>query len=120
MAAEGNATAQTIVAALDAEGAGDPNPFVRDVNARAAGTDCDKDHAPWGMKVADGAGACWEHVHPNEWNVVDASYWIYLMHLPLTLFIPALFRNWDIDGTVKMFVMMVLVTMLRRRCRRRR
>ncbi|MEE2681941.1 MAG: acyltransferase family protein [Planctomycetota bacterium] len=42
--------------------------------------------------------------------LVDASYWIYLMHLPLTLFIPGLFRYWNIDGTVKMFVMMALVT----------
>jgi glucan biosynthesis protein C len=42
--------------------------------------------------------------------LVDASYWIYLMHLPLTIFIPACFRYWDIDGTVKMFVMMILVT----------
>lgn len=42
--------------------------------------------------------------------MVDASYWIYLMHLPLTLFIPALFRYWDIDGTLKMLIMMVLVT----------
>jgi peptidoglycan/LPS O-acetylase OafA/YrhL len=42
--------------------------------------------------------------------LVDASYWIYLMHLPLTIFIPACFRYWDIDGTIKMFVMMILVT----------
>ena len=58
-------------------------------------------------------GVC-ERIFRSEWRsvryMVDASYWIYLMHLPLTLFIPALFRNWDIDGTVKMFVMMVLVT----------
>jgi len=42
--------------------------------------------------------------------LVDASYWIYLMHLPLTIFIPACFRYWDIGGTIKMFVMMILVT----------
>ena len=42
--------------------------------------------------------------------LVDASYWIYLMHLPLTFFVPALFRHWDINGTLKMLVMMVLVT----------
>lgn len=42
--------------------------------------------------------------------LVDASYWIYLMHLPLTIFIPACFRYWNIDGTIKMFVMMILVT----------
>ena len=42
--------------------------------------------------------------------LVDASYWIYLMHLPLTFFVPALFRHWNINGTLKMLVMMVLVT----------
>ncbi|MBB48648.1 MAG: hypothetical protein CMJ33_08925 [Phycisphaerae bacterium] len=43
--------------------------------------------------------------------LVDASYWIYLMHLPLTIFVPACFRFWNVDGTVKMFLMMVLVTL---------
>ena len=42
--------------------------------------------------------------------LVDASYWIYLLHLPLTFFIPAMFRHWNINGTLKMLVMMVLVT----------
>ena len=44
--------------------------------------------------------------------MVDASYWIYLMHLPLTIFIPALFRGWNVWGIVKMPVMIVLVTVL--------
>ena len=58
-------------------------------------------------------GVC-ERIFRSEFRpvryLVDASYWIYLMHLPLTFFIPALFRYWDIDGTLKMLVMMVLVT----------
>ncbi|MBB48739.1 MAG: hypothetical protein CMJ33_09440 [Phycisphaerae bacterium] len=58
-------------------------------------------------------GVC-ERVFRRENQVVrylvDASYWIYLMHLPLTIFIPACFRFWNIDGTLKMFLMMVLVT----------
>ena len=47
---------------------------------------------------------------PSIPYLVDASYWIYLMHLPLTFFVPALFRHWNINGTLKMLVMMVLVT----------
>jgi len=41
---------------------------------------------------------------------VDASYWIYLMHLPLCIFFPALFRFWDAPGVVKMTAMIVLTT----------
>lgn len=48
--------------------------------------------------------------NPSVRYVVDASYWIYLMHLPLTFFIPALFRGWNMWGIVKMPVMIVLVT----------
>lgn len=48
--------------------------------------------------------------HPVIRYLVDASYWIYLAHLPLCVFLPALFRTWDINGTLKMFVMMALVT----------
>jgi peptidoglycan/LPS O-acetylase OafA/YrhL len=44
--------------------------------------------------------------------MVDASYWIYLMHLPLTIFIPSLFRGWNVWGIVKMPVMIVLVTVV--------
>ena len=44
--------------------------------------------------------------------MVDASYWIYLMHLPLTFFIPSLFRGWNMWGIVKMPVMIVLVTVV--------
>ena len=58
-------------------------------------------------------GVC-ERVFRKENRVVryfvDASYWIYLLHLPLAIFIPACFRFWDINGTVKMFLMMILVT----------
>jgi hypothetical protein len=36
--------------------------------------------------------------------------WIYLLHLPLTIFVPALFRRWETPGLLKMVSMMVLVT----------
>ena len=47
--------------------------------------------------------------HPVIRYLVDASYWIYLAHLPLSVFIPAYFRDWEINGTLKMFIMMILV-----------
>ena len=43
--------------------------------------------------------------------LVDASYWIYLAHLPLTIFVPALFRFWDGPGLLKMFVS-ITITMV--------
>ena len=48
--------------------------------------------------------------HPVIRYLVDASYWIYLAHLPLCVFLPALLRNWELDGTVQMFVLMAMVT----------
>ena len=50
--------------------------------------------------------------NPAVRYVVDASYWIYLMHLPLTIFVPALFRGWNMWGIVKMPVMIVLTTVI--------
>jgi peptidoglycan/LPS O-acetylase OafA/YrhL len=50
--------------------------------------------------------------NPAVRYMVDASYWIYLMHLPLTFFIPSLFRGWNMWGIVKMPVMIVLVTVV--------
>ncbi|MAB81946.1 MAG: hypothetical protein CMJ24_00735 [Phycisphaerae bacterium] len=50
--------------------------------------------------------------HPVIRYLVDASYWIYLAHLPLCVFLPALFRTWDVDGTLKMLLMIGLVTTL--------
>ena len=50
--------------------------------------------------------------NPAVRYMVDASYWIYLMHLPLTIFIPALFRGWNVWGIVKMPIMIVLVTVV--------
>jgi peptidoglycan/LPS O-acetylase OafA/YrhL len=33
--------------------------------------------------------------------ISDSSYWVYLLHLPLTIIIPALIANWDISGVFK-------------------
>ncbi len=33
--------------------------------------------------------------------ISDASYWVYLLHLPLTIIIPALIADWDIAASLK-------------------
>ena len=47
--------------------------------------------------------------HPVVRYLVDASLWIYLLHFPLTILIPSLFRYWEIPSTIKMVVMIILV-----------
>lgn len=38
--------------------------------------------------------------------VSDSSYWVYLLHLPLTIVIPGLIAGWNLPGTIKfLFVM---------------
>jgi glucan biosynthesis protein C len=46
---------------------------------------------------------------PNVRYLVDASYWIYLAHLPLCILLPPIFRDWDLAGSIKMWVVMLLV-----------
>ena len=72
------------------------------------------------------AAACWTVIlalagcserlltKANPWirYLVDASYWIYLVHMPLTFFVPALFRYWQVDGGLKMFVSIVITTII--------
>ncbi len=41
---------------------------------------------------------------------VEASYFLYLAHLPLSIFIPALLRNWDAPGLVKFTVSVIVMT----------
>ncbi|MFK7834220.1 MAG: acyltransferase family protein [Winogradskyella sp.] len=41
--------------------------------------------------------------------ISDASYWVYLLHLPLTIIIPALIADWDISGVIK-FLFVTLTT----------
>ncbi len=33
--------------------------------------------------------------------ISDASYWVYLLHLPLTAFIPSLIKDWPVPSTIK-------------------
>ena len=72
------------------------------------------------------AAACWTVIlalagcserlltkpNPTVRYLVDASYWIYLAHMPLTFFVPALFRYWQVDGSLKMLVSIVITTII--------
>ena len=48
----------------------------------------------------------------NPWvrYLVDASYWIYLAHLPLAMLLPTLMHETRMPGILKMAIAMVLVT----------
>lgn len=72
------------------------------------------------------AAACWTTIlaltgcsqrflrreRPVVRYLVDASYWIYLAHLPLTIFVPATLRYWDAPGPIKMVVSIVVVLLV--------
>ena len=42
--------------------------------------------------------------------ISDSSYWVYLVHLPFTLIVPALIANWPINGILK-FLIVALTTL---------
>lgn len=44
--------------------------------------------------------------------VVDASYWVYLVHLPLAIAIPGLLKNIDISAALVKMPLSILVTLL--------
>ena len=44
--------------------------------------------------------------------ISDASYWIYLIHLPLTAIIPALISGWMIPATLKFLFVLIITSML--------
>ena len=44
--------------------------------------------------------------------VSDASYWVYLIHLPLTGIIPALIVNLNIPGSFKFFIVLVITSLI--------
>ncbi len=42
----------------------------------------------------------------------DSSYWVYLIHLPITAFIPSLFRDWPIPGILKLTLVICLTSII--------
>ena len=49
---------------------------------------------------------------PRMRYISDASYWVYLIHLPLTAFIPSLLFNWDVPSTVKFLTVLIITTFI--------
>jgi glucan biosynthesis protein C len=44
--------------------------------------------------------------------VSDASYWVYLVHLPLTVFFPGVIAGWEIPALAKFLIVLTLTTLL--------
>ncbi len=44
--------------------------------------------------------------------ISDSSYWVYLIHLPLTLFIPGIIAGWPIPVSLKFLIVMALTTVI--------
>ena len=49
---------------------------------------------------------------PRIRYISDASYWVYLIHLPLTAFIPSLLFNWDVPSTIKFLTVVIITTII--------
>lgn len=75
---------------------------------------CQLSHAATGWVMLAGlAGAAeWLVRRPRAIirYLVDASYWVYLIHMPLTFFVPAALRGWDTSPYIKMPVSILIVT----------
>jgi peptidoglycan/LPS O-acetylase OafA/YrhL len=50
--------------------------------------------------------------HPSRWVawLADASYWMYLAHVPLVLTAQMVVREWSLPGDVKFFLILAAVT----------
>lgn len=44
--------------------------------------------------------------------ISDASYWVYLIHLPVVVFIPALISNWVLPSTVKVLIVITATSFI--------
>lgn len=44
--------------------------------------------------------------------ISDASYWVYLIHLPLTAFLPSLLFNWNAPAVVKFLTVLTVATFI--------
>ncbi|MTI41169.1 acyltransferase family protein [Fulvivirga lutimaris] len=44
---------------------------------------------------------------PTARYISDASYWVYLVHLPLTIFLPALLVDWQLPAIVKFLIVLM-------------
>ena len=44
--------------------------------------------------------------------VSDSSYWVYLIHLPITLVIPGLIGSWTLPATIKFLIVLISTTVI--------
>lgn len=44
--------------------------------------------------------------------ISDASYWVYLIHFPLTILIPSLLFHWNVSAIVKFLTVLILTTLI--------
>jgi len=44
--------------------------------------------------------------------ISDSSYWVYLIHLPITLVLPGLIGNWALPATIKFLIVLATTTCL--------
>jgi fucose 4-O-acetylase-like acetyltransferase len=44
--------------------------------------------------------------------VSDAAYWVYLIHFPLTIFIPSLLFKWNVPATIKFLTVLLVTTFI--------
>jgi peptidoglycan/LPS O-acetylase OafA/YrhL len=44
--------------------------------------------------------------------VSDASYWVYLLHLPFTAFLPSLLMDWQIPASLKFLIVASISTLI--------
>ncbi len=52
-------------------------------------------------------------IHSKRMRYIsDSSYWVYLIHLPLTLFIPGVIVDWPIPVLLKFLIVMTLTTVI--------
>lgn len=49
---------------------------------------------------------------PRMRYISDSSYWVYLLHLPLTIIIPALIADWNLPGSIKFLLVTLLTTII--------
>lgn len=49
---------------------------------------------------------------PTLRYVSDASYWVYLVHLPFTIWIPGLLSNLELPGIIKFFITLILTSII--------
>ena len=55
------------------------------------------------LRYADAPSARWRYLS-------DSAYWVYLLHLPFTIFIPALILNWPLPYALKLGACIAIVT----------